>query len=131
MLMADFLPLKTNAYIIEGNALRMDWNRVVPAGELNYIMGNPPFVGHQWRSETQQADMDIAFDGFDTYGKLDYVAGWYKKSCDYMQNTGIKCAFVSTNSICQGESVAVMWKPVGATTLKAVMKQNRPITVLM
>lgn len=108
----DFLPLKTNAYIVEGNALRLDWENVVPKAELNYIMGNPPFVGHQWRTEFQQKDMDIVFADFDTYGKLDYVSAWYKKASDFMTCTDIECAFVSTNSIVQGESVATMWKPL-------------------
>ena len=108
----DFLPLKTNAYIHEGNALRVDWSEVIAPEKLNYIIGNPPFVGHQWRSKEQQDDMDLAFEGFDTYGKLDYVAAWYKKAADMMQGTNIQAAFVSTNSICQGESVATMWKPL-------------------
>ncbi len=108
----DFLPLKTYTNIHEGNALRMDWNDVVPASELNYIMGNPPFIGHQNRSSVQIEDMDIAFRGFDSYGKLDYVAAWYKMAADYMQGTSILAAFVSTNSIVQGESVAVMWEPL-------------------
>ena len=106
------LPLKTYTNIHEGNALRMDWNDVIPASELNYIMGNPPFIGHQNRSEEQIEDMDIAFQGFETYGKLDYVAAWYKMAADYMQGTSILAAFVSTNSIVQGESVAVMWEPL-------------------
>lgn len=108
----DFLPLKTNAYIHEGNALRIDWSEVIAPERLNYIMGNPPFVGHQHRTEDQIEDMDLAFAGFDTYGKLDYVAAWYKKAADLMQGTTIQAAFVSTNSICQGESVATMWKPL-------------------
>ena len=108
----DFLPLKSYNNIKDGNALRMDWNEVVPASELNYIMGNPPFVGHQNRTEEQIEDMEIAFQGFDTYGKLDYVSAWYKKAADYMQGTTILAAFVSTNSIVQGESVDVMWEPL-------------------
>ena len=108
----DFFPLKPYTNIVEGNALRMDWNEVVPAEELNYIMGNPPFVGHQWRSESQVEDMDLVFEGFGNYGKLDYVCSWYKKSADYMLGTNIKAALVSTNSIVQGESVATMWKPL-------------------
>ena len=117
----DFLPLKTNAYIHEGNALRLDWSEVIAPEKLNYIMGNPPFVGHQWRNKEQQEDMDLSFAGFDTYGKLDYVAAWYKKAADLMQGTNIKAAFVSTNSICQGESVATMWKPL-------IEKRNLTIT---
>ena len=106
----DFFPLKSYTNIVEGNALRMDWNEVVPAQELSYIMGNPPFVGHQLRNASQTNDMDLVFNGFGNYGKLDYVCSWYKKSADYMIGTQIKTALVSTNSIVQGESVAIMWK---------------------
>ena len=107
----DFLPLKSYDNIVEGNALTLDWNTICPASELSYIIGNPPFVGHQWRSTEQVKDMDLVFDGFGNYGKLDYVCCWYKKAADYMLNTKIKAALVSTNSIVQGESVATMWKP--------------------
>lgn len=106
------LPLKSYHNIYEGNALRLDWNEVISCGTLNYCFGNPPFIGHQNRSEEQIEDMDIAFHGFDTYGKLDYVSAWYKMAADYMQGTKILAAFVSTNSIVQGESVAVMWEPL-------------------
>ena len=105
----DFLPLKSYANIVEGNALRTDWADVVPKGKLNYIMGNPPFVGHQWRSKSQAEDMEIVFYDLPKHGKLDYVCGWYNKACDYMKNTRIKTAFVSTNSIIQGESVGILW----------------------
>lgn len=105
----DFLPLTTNATIVEGNALRLDWNEVIPKDRLNYIMGNPPFVGHQWRSDSQSADMDYVFSDNDKHGKLDYVACWYKKAAELVQGTRIMCAFVSTNSITQGESVAILW----------------------
>ena len=105
----DFLPLKTNAYIIEGNALRLDWETVVPKTKLSYIMGNPPFIGHQWRSDEQAADMENVFCELPKHGKLDYVAAWYKKAADYMVNTRIVTAFVSTNSIVQGESVGILW----------------------
>ena len=108
----DCLPLKSYTNIKEGNALRIDWNEVVPASQLNYIIGNPPFVGHQWRKESQVEDMDLIFSNFENYGKLDYVACWYKKSADFILGTPINVAFVSTNSICQGESVAMMWKPL-------------------
>ncbi len=107
----DFLPLKSYTNIAEGNALRMDWQSLAPAN-LNYIMGNPPFVGHQWRSEEQVLDMDLVFNGFSTYGKLDYVACWYKKAADIIKGTNIRAAFVSTNSICQGEQVAQLWNPL-------------------
>lgn len=106
----DFLPLKTYVNITEGNALRIEWNDVVDKNKLNYIMGNPPFVGHQWRTESQVDDMTIAFHDLAKHGKLDYVCGWYNKAADYIKNTKIKVAFVSTNSICQGESVGILWK---------------------
>ncbi len=105
----DFLPLKSYTNIHEGNALRIEWESVVPKDRLNYIIGNPPFVGHQWRSESQQEDMNLVFTNTKKHGKLDYVACWYKKAADLMQNTPVKCAFVSTNSITQGESVAALW----------------------
>lgn len=105
----DFLPLKTYANITEGNALRLDWETVVPKANLNYIMGNPPFVGHQWRSNDQTDDMKLVFYDLPKYGKLDYVASWYKKAVDYMQETSIVASFVSTNSIAQGESVGILW----------------------
>ena len=110
---ADLLPLKDYDGIVEGNALRMDWNALVD-GHFNFIIGNPPFVGHQYRSKAQAADMDLVFaDIADTnYGKLDYVCAWYKKTLDLISGTLSKAAFVSTNSIVQGESVAAMWKPL-------------------
>ena len=113
----DFLPLKTNAYIVEGNALRTDWESVVPKSELNYIMGNPPFVGYSLQSKEQKSDIlsiyvDEKGKPYKTAGKIDYVAGWYYKAAKLMQNTPIRTAFVSTNSITQGEQVAGVWKPL-------------------
>lgn len=107
----DFLPLTTNASIVEGNALRMDWNDVVPKTELDYIMGNPPFVGSSFkqRADEQKQDKEIVF-GKAKSGKLDYVACWYKKAADYVINTNISVAFVSTNSITQGEQVRPLWE---------------------
>ncbi len=106
----DFLPLKSYANIVEGNALRMDWESVVPKDRLSYIAGNPPFVGHQWRSKAQTEDMAVAFPDLDKHGKLDYVCAWYNKAATLMENTNIKAAFVSTNSIIQGESVGIIWR---------------------
>lgn len=113
----DFLPLKSYANITEGNALRLDWNEVVPKNELNYIMGNPPFVGYSLQSKEQKADIlsiyvDEKGKPYKTAGKIDYVAGWYFKASEFMQNTNIQTAFVSTNSITQGEQVAGVWKPL-------------------
>ena len=108
----DFLPLKSYANITEGNALRLDWESVVLKDKLNYIMGNPPFVGHQWRSREQAEDLEAVCHDIPKCGKLDYVCGWYNKAADYMQGTNIHAAFVSTNSISQGESVGILWKPL-------------------
>ena len=108
----DFLPLKTNAYIVEGNALRMDWESVVPKAQLNYIMGNPPFIGARLMSPTQKADINLFFNGWKNAGNLDYVCCWHKKAADLMQGTEIRSALVSTNSVSQGESVANLWKPL-------------------
>lgn len=105
----EFFPLETYANIIQGNSLRIDWNDLISKNELNYIMGNPPFIGQQLRNEFQSEDMNIVFDDNDQAGHLDYVTCWYKKACDYIQYTKIKVAFVSTNSICQGEQVPILW----------------------
>ena len=104
----DFLPLKTNAFIVEGNALRLDWRGIVPPHELNYIMGNPPFVGYTYQSKEQKADLQAVKPNVGN--NIDYVAGWYFKAANYIQNTKIRVAFVSTNSITQGEQVAEIWK---------------------
>ncbi|MBR3382625.1 MAG: class I SAM-dependent DNA methyltransferase [Clostridia bacterium] len=108
----EFLPLKTNANIVEGNALRLDWNKVVPKERLNYIMGNPPFVGARWMSKEQKSDVNAIFPGWKNTGNLDYVCCWYKKATDMMFGSNIKAALVSTNSITQGEAVANLWKPL-------------------
>lgn len=102
----EFLPLKTNAYIVEGNALRMDWEEVVPKTRLNYIMGNPPFVGFSLMNAEQKKDVALIFPGIKN---VDYVACWYMKAIEFMENTKIEGAFVSTNSLCQGEIVPVLW----------------------
>ena len=105
-----FLPLHTYANIIEGNALRIDWESVVPKSDLNYILGNPPFVGYAYQSKEQKDDLESVMKGF---GKnIDYVAGWYYKAAQMMQGTQIKAALVSTNSITQGEQVTAIWKPM-------------------
>ena len=106
----DFLPLKSYANIVEGNALRLDWESVVPKHELHYIMGNPPFVGKSYQTPEQKSDMEAIFCGIKNYGNLDYVTCWHKKSVDLMENTNIRCALVSTNSICQGIAVPPLWR---------------------
>ncbi len=108
----DFLPLKTNANIVEGNALEINWNDVVPNTKLTYLLGNPPFVGARLMSRNQKADVNRLFAGFKNAGDLDYVACWYKKASDYIAGTGIRCALVSTNSITQGVAVPTLWKPL-------------------
>lgn len=108
----DFLPLKTNANIVEGNALQLDWESVVPKYRLNYIMGNPPFVGARIMSPEQKTDVTKVFSDWKNAGNLDYVCCWYKKAADLMRGTGIRAALVSTNSVSQGECVAILWKPL-------------------
>lgn len=105
----DFLPLKSYVNIIEGNALRIDWETVVPKRELNYIMGNPPFVGGMYMSSEQKDDITNVMLGFKSVGELDYVVGWYKKATELMKGTHIRTAFVSTNSICQGQQATTLW----------------------
>ncbi len=107
----DFLPLKSYTNIAEGNALRIDWESVVPKEKLNYIMGNPPFVGARMMSEAQKEDVINIFGAkWKNVGNLDYVSCWYKKAADLMQqNKTITTALVSTNSIAQGEQVANLW----------------------
>lgn len=108
----DFLPLRSYTNIIEGNSLRIDWESVVPASGLSYIMGNPPFVGTNWMSDEQRKDMDTIWKA-EKRGKLDYVTGWYVKATEYINKSAdVKCAFVSTNSICQGEQAALLWKKI-------------------
>ena len=113
----DFLPLTTNAFIVEGNSLQIDWESVVPKYQVSYIMGNPPFVGYSLQSKEQKNDIlsvyvDEKGKPYKTAGKIDYVAGWYFKAAQFMQGTNIRTAFVSTNSITQGEQVAGVWKPL-------------------
>ena len=127
-----FLPLTTNAFIVEGNALRMDWSTLKPIDEnaqqvegllsgfitetdgtkhdYDYIMGNPPFVGARLMSESQKKDVLDVFGDIKNVGNLDYVSCWYKKAADLMHGTNAKAALVSTNSITQGEQVAILWK---------------------
>ncbi|HPY15233.1 MAG TPA: N-6 DNA methylase [bacterium] len=103
------IPLKSTANIICGNALRIDWNDVIPAERLSYIMGNPPFVGKQYQSDEQKADLSVVFKDIKGAGVLDFVVAWHFIASKIMQKTNIRCAFVSTNSITQGEQVGVLW----------------------
>lgn len=106
----DFLPLKSNSNICEGNALRIDWSEVLSPEECAYVIGNPPFLGYSNLSASQKEDRAAIFGK--AGGTLDYVACWYKKAADYTRGTHGRCAFVSTNSICQGQQVEPLWKPL-------------------
>lgn len=108
----DFLPLKSYTNIVEGNALQIDWNNVINPRDLNYIMGNPPFIGARLMTNQQKEDMLNVFGNIKGLGNLDYVSTWYMKATYYIKNTFIKVAFVSTNSICQGEQASILWKPI-------------------
>ena len=119
----DFLPLKTYVNIIEGNALRLDWQLVLPASECSYIMGNPPFVGQSVRTAAQADDMTAIFGKGNPINKQDYVLCWYKKAISYINTAAgkyIKCAFVSTNSICQGEAVPAFWQEMCANNAEII-----------
>lgn len=113
----SFLPLRTYNNICEGNALQTDWTSLCPKEELSYIIGNPPFVGYSLQSAGQKEDMlqiltDEKGKPYKMAGKVDYVAAWFFKAAQLMQGTSIRTAFVSTNSITQGEQVAAVWQPV-------------------
>lgn len=108
----DFLPIKTEANIHDGNALRMDWREVLPPSDEVYIMGNPPFVGASLMNADHKKDMVETFKGWKRAGKLDYVCAWYKKAADYMAGTHGCAAFVATQSVTQGDSIATLWKPL-------------------
>lgn len=106
----DFLPLKSNSNIREGNALRMDWGEVLPAERCSYIIGNPPFVGASMCAASQKQEIVDLFGKIKLSNSLDYVSGWYYKAAEMMlANAAIKAAFVSTNSITQGEQVYPIW----------------------
>ncbi|MDD5806567.1 MAG: hypothetical protein PUD02_04460 [Eggerthellales bacterium] len=104
------LPLTDYQGIVRGNALSMDWNKVVPADEVGYIVGNPPFLGGMTMSPEQKQDMKNVFGATRGVGELDYVSAWYVKAAEYIGGRNVLCAFVSTNSICQGLSVGIFWK---------------------
>lgn len=106
----DFLPIKSYSHIVEGNALRLNWEEVVPKDKLSYIIGNPPFLGARLMSSSQKEDMLHVFGKLKGVGNLDYVSAWYRKSAELIQDTTVEVALVSTNSITQGEQVAILWK---------------------
>ena len=104
------IPLKTSANFHCGNALTMDWSQLIAPADLSYIFGNPPFGGASVISKEQKAEILTIFNGVPNAGILDYVSGWYGKALSYLEiNPNIECAYVSTNSICQGEQVAPLW----------------------
>ena len=107
------LPLKKAPHIVHGNALRIDWNEVVPACRLSYLLGNPPFVGKKEQNAEQKSDLLRVFNDQKGVGVLDYVCCWYRKAADYMaENPAIRGAFVSTNSITQGEQTGILWPDI-------------------
>lgn len=113
----DFLPLKSYTNIKVGNALKIDWNKVVDKRSLNYIIGNPPFIGYSNQTDEQKNDIlslyvDELGKNYKGSGKIDYVAGWFIKAAQYMVGSNIKTAFVSTNSITHGDQVTSVWKPL-------------------
>lgn len=116
----DFLPLETYDNIVEGNALRIDWNDVISSNQCNYIMGNPPFVGSKYSDEVQKSDMDYVYNNSNElkYRTLDYVTCWFYIASKYIKDTKIRCALVSTNSITQGEQVEIIWKQILENDIK-------------
>jgi hypothetical protein len=103
------LPLKKSPTIVCGNALRLDWKKILPPGQCSFVLGNPPFGGKQFGNAEQKADMELICGNVKGGGVLDYVAGWYFKAGEYIQNTRIQVGFVSTNSISQGEQAGILW----------------------
>ena len=103
------LPIRSAPRIVHGNALRMDWREILPPGEGVYVLGNPPFVGKKEQNSLQKADMALIWAGVNGAGILDYVTCWYRKAAEYISRTGATAAFVSTNSITQGEQVGILW----------------------
>jgi hypothetical protein len=103
------LPLASSPHIVCGNALRMDWNDVLPKERCSFVMGNPPFVGKHLMNPEQEHDVSLVWGELSGAGFLDYVTAWYRKAVEYVQSTRIPVAFVSTNSITQGEQVGILW----------------------
>ena len=103
------LPLKKSPTIVCGNALRLDWKKILPSDQCSYVLGNPPFVGKHLMTIEQEQDMRLVWGNTGGAGFLDYVTGWYRKAADYIRGTRIVVGFVSTNSICQGEQVGILW----------------------
>jgi hypothetical protein len=106
------IPLRKSPHVHVANALQKDWKEVLPPEQCSYILGNPPFVGGKFQSAEQRADMDTVMTGIENAGLLDFVAGWYVKAARYIQDTKVVAAFVSTNSITQGEQAGTLWNPL-------------------
>lgn len=115
------LPLKETGNIVHGNACRVDWESVCPKNDAStplsdqneiYILGNPPYLGSSMQSAEQKDDMALVFKGLKDYKNLDYIAAWFLKGANFIQNQNAQFAFVSTNSICQGEQVALLWQHI-------------------
>lgn len=107
----DFLPLRSLSNLREGNALKTNWSEVFPKS-LTYLVGNPPFLGARNQSKEQKAELLEVFDGAKNAGNIDYCGAWYIKAARFTEGKRTRCALVSTNSICQGEQVANLWKPL-------------------
>ncbi len=108
----DALPLRASGHIVHGNACRLDWNTVCPhmAEEEVYVMGNPPYLGARLQEDAHKSDMHCAIADNLAYNNLDYIAAWFYKGAQYIKNSNAQLAFVSTNSICQGEQVPLLWR---------------------
>ncbi len=112
------IPIKAAPHIRCANALRFDWNELLPASECSYVLGNPPFVGAKFQDAEQKADTKRVAGHIDNSGLLDYVTMWYFRAAEYIKGNGARCAFVSTNSISQGEQVGVLWSGLYAQGIK-------------
>ena len=108
------LPLQQTGSIVHGNATRLDWETVCPKNEGDeiYILGNPPYLGYAMQSPEQKDDMAFVFKNLDNYKKLDFIACWFYLGAKYIKDSNAQYAFVSTNSICQGEQVAILWQNI-------------------
>ena len=139
------LPLKETGNIVHGNATRLDWGEICPKNEDDevFILGNPPYLGAKMQSNEQKKDMEIVFNGFDSYKKLDFISCWFVKGSNYLQkNKNTSLAFVSTNSICQGEQVGLLWPSISINDVEIHFahqsfkwvnnaKQNAGVTVVV
>lgn len=122
----ETLPLKSSGNIVCGNACRIDWNTVCPhtAEDEVYIMGNPPYLGARLQDENQKEDGNIALRDIQGHNELDYIASWFWKGAKYIRRSNAKCAFVSTNSICQGEQVGILWNEIQNADIQIFFAYN-------